>query len=236
MPRENIKISIEPLKVGIFLEFVTILTVLLSLSVQALFYIAGSAKAGWWLPLVNADKELSIPSLLSVMQFYILAFLLAIVGRITEQTNDPDHRYWSILAVMSLVFSFDEGASIHELATQPLQRLLGQNLPGYLHFAWVIPAAILVIVILAFFLKFFFSLPRRTQILFFISVFVYISGVLGMEMISANYAEINGIKNIGYNVFVTLEETLEITGMVIAIYALLDYIQKKASGISFQIL
>jgi len=236
MPRENIKISIEPLKVGILLESIAILTVLLSLSVQTLFYVAGSAKAGWWLPLVNVDKELSIPSLLSVLQFYILAFLLAIVGRITKQTNDPDHRYWSILAVLAMVFSFDEGASIHELATQPLQKIFGQNLPGYLHFAWVIPAAILVIIILAFFLKFFFSLPHRTQILFIISVFVYIIGVLGMEMISANYAEINGIKNIGYNVFVTLEETLEITGMVIAIYALLDYIQKKASGISFQIL
>jgi hypothetical protein len=140
------------------------------------------------------------------------------------------------LAVLSLIFSFDEGASIHELATQPLQRLFGQNLPGYLHFAWVIPAAIIVIAILSFFMKFFFSLPRRTQILFIISVLVYICGALGMEMISANYAEVNGIKNIVYNVLVTLEETLEMTGMVIAIYALLDYIQRSFSEISFQIL
>ncbi len=235
MQPNKIKISIYPIKISILLELVVILTVLLSLSVQILFYVAGSAKAGWWLPLVNVDKELSIPSLLSVMQFYILAFLLAMIGGIKKQVNDPYHWYWSILAALSIIFSFDEGASIHELATQPLQRLFGQNLPGYLHFAWVIPAAILVLAILAFFLKFFFSLPRRTQILFIISVFVYLSGVLGMEMISANYAEINGIKNIVYNIFVTLEETLEMTGMVIAIYALLDYVQKNSSEIGIQI-
>jgi hypothetical protein len=93
MPSEKIKFSVEPLKIGIFLESVAVLTVLLSLSLQTLIYFAGSAKAGWWLPLVNVDKELSIPSLLSVMQFYILALLLAIVGRIRKQENNTYHRY-----------------------------------------------------------------------------------------------------------------------------------------------
>ncbi len=132
-------------------------------------------------------------------------------------------------------FSFDEGASIHELATLPVRHLLGGNLPGYLRFAWVIPAIAVVAVLVILFWKFFRSLPNRTQLLLFISIVVYLSGALVMEMIGSNYSMLNGITNLTYNIFVTFEETFEMTGLVLANFTLLDYMQNNYPRVAVRI-
>ncbi len=231
---KKFRISINPRKIGVVLELVSILLALVGLSVQILFYVAGSSKADWWLPLVNVDKELSIPSLFSVLQFFLLASLLILIGRIKKREKDPSHWYWFAMGVLSFIFSFDEGASIHELATQPLQKLMGQNLPGYLHFAWVIPATMLVVFLVITFFRFYRSLPIRTQALLVLCALVYLGGAVGMEMINGNFADRYGIENLSYNVLVTIEETLEMSGLVLAIYTFLDYLKREYSGVAIR--
>ena len=49
---------------------------------------------------------------------------------------------------------------------------------------------------------------------------IYVSGVIGVEAVSGWHFEVFGKHNLGYNLLVTLEEGLEMLGVVVFIYAL----------------
>jgi len=62
-------------------------------------------------------------------------------------------------------------------------------------------------------------------LLFFISLGVYIGGVIGGEMLSGYYAAALGLKNITYATVASLEESIEMIGCSLIIYSLLEYIK-----------
>lgn len=133
------------------------------------------------------------------------------------------------------LLGFDEGASIHEKAVNPIKLLAGGELPGFLKFAWVIPASVFVVLLAITYLRFFRSLPHRMRLLLIISLTLFLCGVLGMEMIGSNFACNCGIKNLTYNLIVTIEETLEMSGLVIAVYAFLDYLAREYPKITLRL-
>ena len=75
--------------------------------------------------------------------------------------------------------------------------------------------------------RFLFRIPRRSAILFIFAGVCFVSGALVMELISGHVYQAAGSKNILYVVVQTLEETLEMSGIVIFIFALIDYIEKS---------
>ena len=54
---------------------------------------------------------------------------------------------------------------------------------------------------------------------------------MGFEMIGGQYASLYGIKNLTYNIIVTIEEWLEMTGLTFCIYTFLDYAEKQYQSI-----
>ncbi|WP_121967558.1 hypothetical protein [Leptolyngbya sp. BC1307] len=66
-----------------------------------------------------------------------------------------------------------------------LQSLL--NTEGFLHFAWVIPAAFLVVVFLLGYVRFILALLKRMRRLFLIAGSTFVGGALGMEMVAVRY-------------------------------------------------
>jgi len=127
-----------------------------------------------------------------------------------------------------LFLSADEAVSIHEQMTMPLRKVF--DLHGFLFLSWVIPAALLVSILFAAYSKFLFRLPDATRWLFVIAGFVYLGGALGIDMINANNLEANhfiatnpeivGATRFNYALLTALEEFLEMSGIVIFIYAL----------------
>ena len=115
----------------------------------------------------------------------------------------------------------DEASSTHELLTTPLRNLLQTS--GFLYFAWVIPGLAFVLAIAIIFWRFLMHLPTRTRRLFVVAAIVYIVGVIGTELVAGWYVELYGRNNLTYSFLVTLEETLEMTGIIVFVYALLDY-------------
>ena len=57
-----------------------------------------------------------------------------------------------------------------------------------------------------------------------------------MEMVGAIYAGLYGTKNLTYNIFVTIEEYMEMTGLVFILYTLLDYIESTWGVLRFRII
>ena len=63
----------------------------------------------------------------------------------------------------------------------------------------------------------------------------YVGGALGMELIKGRHSYLYGQKNLAYGVITTIEESLEMLGIVVFIYALLDYIKTYISEVRFEL-
>lgn len=116
----------------------------------------------------------------------------------------------------------DEASSTHELLTGPVRRLFQTS--GFLYFAWVIPGIVLVITVAIIYWRFLLHLPVRTRWLFVVAAAVYIFGVIGVELVAGRYVELYGRNSLTYSFLAMFEEILEMTGIIVFIHALLDYI------------
>ena len=98
---------------------------------------------------------------------------------------------------------------------------------GIFLFAWTIPAAVGVVLFALVYLKFLFRLPVATRWLFVLAGVVYVGGALGMEMIEGQFVFLFGQASMAHALMVAFEEFLEMSGVVLFIYALLSYFRTQ---------
>ena len=77
-------------------------------------------------------------------------------------------------------------------------------------------------------------LPAKTRFTFLAAAIIYLGGAIGFELIGGRYAELHGSHNLSYNMISTVEESLEMAGVIIFIRALLQYIAGKHKEVRFQ--
>ena len=94
------------------------------------------------------------------------------------------------------------------------------------HFAWVIPYGLATALLALVLLRWFVKLADRTRWLFAASAILFVSGALGMEMISGRYLEISHARDLTYQLMAALEETLEMSGSILFTYSLIAFLQK----------
>lgn len=132
-----------------------------------------------------------------------------------------------------LYIAFDEAFQIHEKLIWPFQRLIGEDNLGIFYFAWVIPAIFIVIMLGLFFLKFLLYLSVTERNRFLLAAALYLGGAIGMELIGGRHVELYGEENWGYSTITTLEESLEMAGLIFFIWALLKYCEAHYSSVQF---
>lgn len=171
------------------------------------------------------DDESNIPTFYSTVAIAVAAVLLFVIAFLNKKTGNSSHRYWIFLGILFTLIAYDEASSLHEYINEIFWEKY-PDLPAYLGFGWVIPYFILVAAIGIFSISFLKSLPRKSAGLFIISGSVFVLGAMGMEFIGAYlWATKGGQADLLYNFFATIEELLEMLGITLFIYALLDYIQ-----------
>ncbi len=167
----------------------------------------------------DLNHENSVPSLFSVL---LLAFICVLLLHLkTSEKNRFLRANWTLLAIIFLFICFDEFLSIHELLIDPLGSLW--NTSGFFLFAWVIPYGLAVLVLFLVFLKFLLKLPRKTAYMFIVSGFIYVFGALIFEMFEGWAVENYGYKNKWFWIFSSVQEVLEMIGLIFFIYALISY-------------
>ncbi len=181
----------------------------------------------------NFDQESNFPTLYSALALGFSSYLLAIIAVIKKSRNARYAKHWKALSVIFIFLAIDEVCSIHELSIPFLRSAM--NARGILYFTWVVPAFILLIVFLIVFRKFVFSLPLRIKVLFIASGAVYVGGALGMELIGGYIADTYGFKTLSYGIASSIEEILEMLGIVIFIRGLLTYIQSQLTELHFSL-
>lgn len=202
------------------------------------------ANEGFLLKIIDKfDLDLernNLPTWYQSSTLLLCSLLLAVIALVKKNKGELDVRYWGFLAGIFLFLSADEAVSIHEQMTMPLRGAFDLN--GFFFLSWVIPAGIAVFVLFAVYLKFLLRLPAATCGFFLIAGFVYLSGALGVEMIGAKYLEANhfiatnpeivGIQRFNYALLTSLEEFLEMSGIVIFIYALIEQLNVEFAASS----
>lgn len=94
--------------------------------------------------------------------------------------------------------------------------------------------ALVLIFVLAY-LRFLAALPARTRNLFLLAGAIYVAGALGVEMIGGRHAFVFGRYNFAYTMIATLEEFLEMLGILLFVQALLSYMQVHVKEVQFRI-
>lgn len=181
----------------------------------------------------NFHAENNFPAYISSL-FLVMAGMLSLLLGVNSNEQDKRHRTrWKVLGGLFFFLAFDEAIQIHEVISQGLRNNLGEQLPGFLHYAWVIPYALLVVVALIYFFKFVWNLPVRLKNLIFIAGFVYVFGALGLEIVESYIDTSIGTDNLLYMVLVSIEESLEMLGIAIMCYALLIRLSSLKTSVYF---
>jgi len=226
-------IGINPLKVLRLLWAVIAMLVLASITGQVIKYVTGHDYVYGFVTKFNVDDELTVPTYFSAVMSLTSSVLLAVIARLTIARRGPYASHWFGLSVLFLYLAFDEACRIHEMAIIPMQKLFGAS--GYFYFAWVIPAWVIIAALGILYFGFFRKLPKRIRRLFLTAAALCICGGIGFEMISGHYVQRHNDQEPVYITMITIEELLEMTGVSLFIYALLEYIKQTTPNVTFRI-
>ena len=221
----QLRYTINPRKIGIILSAIAFCLSGVSLFSEFLLEVVLTEIDGNLLSLLDlfsVNLENSIPTWFSSVILFVVAVELALIAHARWIDEDAYRWHWVGLAIIFLYLSIDEGVAIHEYFTDPLFYAL--NTTGHLYFAWQIVAVPLVILFGWTYVRFLIHLPPKTRYGFVIAAVMYTGGALFFEGLSANYLYLhNGDVDFPYLVIATIEETLEMLGVITFIAVLLAY-------------
>jgi hypothetical protein len=230
LDRRPSTITLDPGTVVRRLGIVIALLVLANVAAAISYFFLGHQSL---LGLVNAfslNRENNFPSYVSGIMLLLAAGLLATIAHGVRRRQEPFARHWQGLAIIFALLSLDEITSVHEIIGASLAVLAGITGVRRFYF-WVVPAAPLLLVLAVSYTRFLVHLPPRYRRLFILAGALYVGGAVGFEIVSAWHATRYGYLNFLHAMIFTVEETLEMSGTLLFIYALLHYLGEHVVGI-----
>ena len=185
----------------------------------------------------NTDGEKNFPALFSCFLLAIAAVLLLVIAVAKRRSRDRFATAWGLLTLIFLALTVDEWMSFHEQMTDVVKDLpVALPTTGIFHFAWIVTGIAFVSAIGLTYRSFLLHLPRRYARLFLTAAALYIFGAIGLEMAAGYYADNHQQWNrLIWLGLTTVEEGLEMFGIITFIYALLHYIQSFVGDLNVHI-
>ena len=181
-----------------------------------------------YVQITNVNRESSVPTWFQSSLLLACAAFLWTVGAACRRAGFPRPSAWRLLAAAFLYLSIDEAVALHEGFNRPVRNAL--NLDGALYFSWVVAAVPVVLVFGLMLLPWLRGLPGRTRLAFLGSGAVYISGSVGMELVGSVLWRSGGRDTVAYAVASTLEETMEMVGVLLFVAAVGTYYYRHVVG------
>lgn len=220
----DVKTSINPKKITQYLLIiVAVLVGLSTLGHLAVHHLPDFPMRDFVASKFALNKEQNFPTLYSSLALFYCATLFLLIGYLKMPSHKKEYNSWKGLAIIFLYLSIDELVGLHESFSKPLHRL---GVDGVLHNAWVVPGIIAVVIFFMSFYKFFLTLPNYLKRLILIAMFLWVGGALFVETVGGYYKYIHGADNLGYALITTVEEVMEMLGVIVLIHGLLTYIDK----------
>lgn len=190
------------------------------------------------------DHEANFPSAYSAAAILFSAVILWKISSLPDEKKARRANYWKFLAVVFLFIAADEFLSLHEYLIVPVRSRLENTAfdSGYLYFGWLVPYLAITLVLAVLLIRFLLKLPARPRNRLLLAAVLFMGGAVGMEMIGGNYWAhagwaIDGSDEVDltYALIITAEELLEMLGVIVFIYALLDYYLSRRSPLAVHI-
>lgn len=231
MSAEPTSISIRPSTLPRILSVLAILLLIASTMGEVSRFVFDHDYVKGLVPLFNVNAELNIPTYLSVLLMLTIAFLLAVIAYVESNMTHSTWQ-WVLLSIGFVFIGYDEAFSVHERLVEPVRRILGTGNLGVFYYAWVVPAIALVFILFLVFFKFLIQLPAPTRKRFILAAAIYLGGCIGMELIGGWIRELqHGLYTWQYAIAVTIEEGMEMAGLIVFIYALLKRFEESGTAI-----
>ncbi|HWU34482.1 MAG TPA: multidrug transporter [Methylovorus sp.] len=209
------------------LLLIAITLVLASLGTQGIKYFTGHGSLMGMTHMLNLNEEVNIPTFYSVVLLLTCSGLLGLIAYLKGTQHAPYTLHWQILSAGFLLMAADEFMSFHELFTSITHRHLHLESSVWLKYSWVIPGVLVIGLIGISYVRFLQHLNRTHRIRFLLAGGIYCLGVIGLETLGGHYAALHGTNNFTYSLLTTVEEGLEMSGLILFINALLHYIAEQ---------
>lgn len=179
----------------------------------------------------------NVPTWYASSTLLLCAVLIFIIACFERARESRWTRYWFGLGWIFVFLSIDETATIHERVGSALNTISPtlEGMGGLFNYTWVVFGIFAVFIVTVLYLRFFFDLPKRSRVLFFLAAATFVGGALGVEMINAWIADSLGDRTIPYVAMTVVEEALEMIGVLIFVYALLDYMSHMYDIVAVEI-
>ena len=218
------RIRFTPMAVASSLGVVAFLLALASAGSQVLAHLTGIGPAHGIVRFFDLNSEFNLPTFYASALLSLAAVLLAVIAVLERQLGRSGVTHWATLSAGFLFMALDESATLHERLAPPLRQYFGEQLPAVFHFAWVLPGIVLVLLLGVGFLPFVMRLPGRTRLAFVAAASLFLGGALGVELIEGYLYAPAARLTVVYSAVATAQEVLEMGGVILFIWALLDYL------------
>lgn len=172
--------------------------------------------------LFSFSERINIPTWYSSSLLLFCALLLAIIARDCWEKRDRFRYHWGLLSLASLILSLDEVTELHFKFKRFVY--VASNYQD-IRYIFLGLALSLIIFFAITYRKFVLSLPGKTLALFSLTGLAYIAAVIvdrfDKRDVWAHVATYGTWRSPG--ILGTIDESLELIGIVIMIYALLSY-------------
>lgn len=183
------------------------------------------------IPQFELDMERNIPTYFSSFILLLSSVLLFAVAELKRKQQDKHVWHWRLLSGIFLYMSMDESAGVHEMLIYPLRENF--QLTGIFYFSWVIVGGLLVLGLGLYYLPFLFSLSARMRNGLMLAGVVYVSGALGVELFGGYYSDAYGEDNFTYGLITTVEESLELAGVLMLMTVLYKHLVQQLASMRF---
>jgi len=217
------KIPLNSSRIIKLLSTMAILLIIANIIMLFIYFSVDNPDKFGFVQMVDLDQEANLPTLFSSSLLLIAGFLFYILYKLDIVKENMHHYYWLGLSFIFIFLGFDESAKIHENLGDLSERFVEAT--GYLHYPWVISYSLLVLILGFVYIRFFWNMKRKVFFSFMGAAFIFLSGAVGFELLGAKEASLHGADTILYCSLYTIEESLEIFGVIYLISILLNLLK-----------
>lgn len=226
-------ITLNPNKLVLALSLCALVLVSVHSIVLGIYFYINDSDVFDFVRLIDLDYEGNLPTLFSSLIFLLNGLLLYVIYQSARQSKQLFAYYWLGLAVVFTFLGVDEGTRLHEEIGDLMEHVVEAK--GLLYFPWVIPYSIAFLVAMVIYFRFYLSLERKLQIRLFLCAVIFLSGAVGLEILSAREADISGTSSLTYSILYTIEESMEMAGLILLIDTLIRKIQRESGAITIKL-
>lgn len=226
------KITLDASKIIKLLSMVAILLITIHCIILGIYFYIGDPKVFDFVRMFDLDMERNVPTLFSSALMLIAAFLFYLLSKSPLEQKKGSRPFWLGLSFVFTFLAFDESAKIHEQIGDFTENFVDAS--GYLYYPWVLSYSILILILGLFYIRFFWRMPSKLFWSFMGSAAMFLSGAIGFELLGAKESSIQGTDTVLYSIFYTIEESLEMFGVIFLIWILLTLLESNVLEIKME--